>query len=85
MRLQRAEGGKGGRTLLAFADLRLAGFEVRGLRVLEGREGPYVTFPTRKSAGGGFFEVVRPLTPASRRTAKEAVLRAYARALKRSR
>ena len=69
-----------GRILLAFADLRVGGFEVRGLRVLEGKEGPYVSFPTRRSAGGAFFEVVRPLTPAAREQAKEAVLRAYKRA-----
>lgn len=69
-----------GRTLLAFADLRLDGFEVRGLRVLEGKDGPYVAFPMRRSAGGAFFEVVRPLTPAAREAAKEAVLRAYKRA-----
>lgn len=69
-----------GRTLLAFADLRVDGFEVRGLRVLEGKDGPYVSFPTRRSAGGGFFEVVRPLTPRAREEAKQAVLRAYKRA-----
>lgn len=69
-----------GRTLLAFADLRVGEFEVRGLRVLEGKEGPFVAFPTRRSAGGAFFEVVRPLTPDAREQAKEAVLRAYKRA-----
>jgi stage V sporulation protein G len=73
-----------GRTLLAFADLRLAGFEIRGLRVLEGKQGPYVAFPTRRSAGGGFFEVVRPLTPKARDEAKKEVLRAYKRAAARA-
>jgi stage V sporulation protein G len=66
--------------LLGFADLRVDGFELRGLRVLQGKEGPYVTFPTRQSSGGGFFEVVRPLTPKAREDAKAAVLRAYKRA-----
>lgn len=69
-----------GRTLLAFADLRVAGFEIRGLRVLEGRDGPYVTFPARRSSGGGFFETARPLDEKTRAKAKEAVLRAYKRA-----
>jgi len=69
-----------GKTLLAFADLRVAGFEIRGLRVLEGKEGPYVTFPARRSPGGGFFETVRPLDEKTRAAAKDAVLRAYQRA-----
>jgi stage V sporulation protein G len=73
-----------GRTLLAFADLQVGGFEIRGLRVLEGKEGPYVSFPMRKSAGGGFFEVARPMTEAAREQAKAAVLSAYKRAAARS-
>ena len=64
-----------GRTLLAFADLRVGDFEIRGLRVFEGKAGPYVAFPMRPSG----YAVVRPLTPKARDQAKEAVLRAYKR------
>lgn len=64
--------------VLALCDLSLGGeFVVKGVRVLQGKEGPYVTMPQYKDKADKYQDVVFPITADGRKAVNEAVLNAY--------
>jgi stage V sporulation protein G len=56
-------------------------FVIRGLKVIEGREGLFVAMPNRPKPGGGYQDIAHPITHEARAMVEDAVLSAYARAL----
>lgn len=71
-----AEGG-----VRAYASATIDGcLAVRGIRVIEGKEGLFVSMPSRKS-GDGYKEVCFPVTKDFRQQLHHSVLDAYQQAL----
>lgn len=52
-------------------------FVVHGIRVIEGKEGNFIVFPSRKLKNGKFLDVAHPLNTDVRNTIQGAVLEAY--------
>lgn len=63
--------------ILADASVNLNGcFAVRGVQVKEGKNGPFVSMPSRQ-VRGGYRDICFPCTPEFKRTFDQAVLEAY--------
>lgn len=52
-------------------------FVVHGIRVIEGKDGNFIVFPSRKTKNGKFLDVAHPLNTDVRNTIQAAVLEAY--------
>ncbi|MFH1853878.1 MAG: SpoVG family protein [Candidatus Omnitrophota bacterium] len=64
--------------LKAFADVSFAGvFMVKGLRVVEGKSGLFVSMPSEKGKDGKWYDTAHPLTKEFRGLLNEAVLEHY--------
>ncbi len=64
--------------LKAFADVSFAGvFIVKGLRVVEGKNGLFVSMPSEKGKDGKWYDTAHPLTKEFRESLNEVVLEAY--------
>jgi len=75
LRMHRVDGDS---TLKAFADVAFAGaFIVKGLRVIEGKEGLFVAMPSKKAKDGKWYDTAHPLTKEFREALNEIVLGAY--------
>lgn len=62
----------------AFADVAFAGvFIVKGLRVVEGKSGLFVSMPQEKGKDGKWYDTAHPLTREFRETLNELVMQAY--------
>ncbi|MBF0546251.1 MAG: septation protein SpoVG family protein [Candidatus Riflebacteria bacterium] len=62
----------------AFASIILDDFiMIRDFKVIEGRKGVFVGFPTRKITDGVFREIIQPVDSIADQTIKEAIIRAY--------
>lgn len=57
---------------------------VRGIKVLDGRDGPFISMPSRARPDGSFQEVVQPLDATLRAELERLVLDAYDRVAKGS-
>ena len=53
-------------------------FVVKGVKIIDGRQGMFVAMPSRKT-DGGFEDICHPVTAAYREYVEDEVLRAYAR------
>jgi len=73
-RLYRVEGD--GR-LKAFVDIALAGFVIKGLRVVQGEKGLFVGMPSQQGKDGRWFNNVYPLNKEYQQQLSEIVLAAY--------
>lgn len=72
--------------LLAMASVTIAeSFAVRGLRVLEGKKGPFVSMPQAKSAKGEWRDICFPVTKEAREELNHAVLNCYRERLEETR
>jgi len=72
---------EGGEKLKAFASITLDGaYVVDGLKVFDGQNGLFVSMPSRKVPGGGYKDVVFPVTREAREALQEAVIGAYRQA-----
>jgi len=68
----------GDSSLKAFADVSFAGvFIVKGLKVVEGKNGLFVAMPSSKGTDGKWHDRAYPLTKEFREILKEVVLEAY--------
>jgi len=56
-------------------------FVVRGLKVIQGRDGLFVAMPNRPRPGGGFQDIAHPITPEARALVEREVLFGYAQML----
>ena len=65
--------------LKAFASVTLEGqFVVRGLKVIEGKEGRlFVAMPSRKRPDGSYQDIAHPITQECRKLLEDAVLAEY--------
>jgi len=54
-------------------------FRVHGLKVIEGKNGPFVAMPSRKLPNGEFIDTVYPLNEELRETIQKEVLAEYSR------
>ena len=64
--------------LKAFADVTFAGmFLVKGLKVVEGKNGLFVAMPREKGKDGKWYETAHPLTKEFRELLNDVVLSAY--------
>ena len=64
--------------LKAFADISFAGmFTVKGLKVVEGKNGLFVGMPGEKGKDGKWHDTAYPLTKEFRQMLNEVVLEAY--------
>lgn len=65
-------------TLRAFCDLEIAGsFLVKGVRVVEGKNGLFVSMPQERGKDGNWYDTVLPLSKETRQQLSEVVLSAY--------
>ncbi|MCM8779685.1 MAG: SpoVG family protein [Candidatus Omnitrophica bacterium] len=73
-RLHRLDGdGK----LKAFVDVSFNGFVVKGLRVIEGKNGLFVGMPQQQGKNGQWYDVSYPLSKQIHQEITEIVLKAY--------
>lgn len=65
-------------TLKAFCDLQVAeSFLIKGLMVIEGKKGLFVSMPREQGKDGNWYDTVFPLTKEARQQVSEVVLSAY--------
>ena len=75
LRLHRLSGDS---SLKAFADVSFAGaFIVKGIKVVEGKKGLFVSMPSEKGKDGKWYDIAHPLTKEFREALNEVVLEAY--------
>lgn len=67
--------------LLAFAELTIGdAFVIKGIRILQGDDAPFVVFPAEKGKGmGRWYDIAHPCTAEARGAAVETILTAYAK------
>ncbi len=63
--------------LKAFADVSIADYIVRGIRILQGEKGLYLAMPQEKSKDGKWYNAFYPITKDARQNLTEVVLAAY--------
>lgn len=64
--------------LLAFASLNLGnGFAVQGVKVLQGKNGPFVAMPQMKNSKGEWHDIAFPTTKEGREAVNKVVLEEY--------
>lgn len=75
-RMHRLDEGKG--TLKAFADVSVSGsLIIKGIRVVSGRNGLFVSMPREVGKDGKWYETIRPLSKEIRASLSETVLKEY--------
>ncbi|MDD5044403.1 MAG: SpoVG family protein [Candidatus Omnitrophica bacterium] len=63
--------------LKAFVDVSFDGFVVKGLRVVEGKNGLFVGMPQQQGKNGQWYDVSYPLSKQIHQEITEIVLKAY--------
>lgn len=65
-------------TTKAFCDLALSdSFLIKGVRVVEGKNGLFVSMPQERGKDGNWYDTVLPLSKEAREQVSERVLTAY--------
>ena len=65
-------------TLKAFCDVAVAGtFLIKGVRVVEGKKGLFVSMPQEAGKDGNWYDTVIPLTKEARQQISDLALSAY--------
>ncbi len=54
-------------------------FAIHDIRIIEGDNGLFIAMPSRKTATGGYRDIVHPINPETRKVFEDAVLEAYAK------
>lgn len=69
--------------LLAFANVTFDNaFAVRGIKIIQGTNGPFIAMPSRKMADGTFKDVAHPINSEARQMLEKAILAEYDKAVK---
>ena len=55
-------------------------FAVHDIRIIEGDNGLFIAMPSRKTATGGYRDIVHPITPEGREMIETAILGEYEKA-----
>jgi stage V sporulation protein G len=74
VRLHRLEGET---NLKAFCDIAIGDFVVKGLRVVQGKKGLFLSMPQEQGKDGKWYDTVFPSTAEARKSVTELVLDAY--------
>ena len=74
VRLHRFEGES---KLKAFADVAIGDFLVKGLRVVQGSKGLFLSMPQEKGKDGKWYKAFLPLTKEAHQSLSDTVLSAY--------
>jgi stage V sporulation protein G len=74
VRLYRFEGDS---KIKAFADVAIGDFIVKGLKVLDGKNGLFLGMPQEKAKDGKWYNAFYPATKEARQNLSEVVLTAY--------
>jgi stage V sporulation protein G len=74
VRLYRLEGES---KIKAFADVSIGDFIVKGLKVLDGKNGLFISLPQEKSKDGKWYNTVFPATKEAKKNLSDVVLEAY--------
>jgi stage V sporulation protein G len=61
----------------AFADVSIGNFIIKGLKVLDGKNGLFLSMPQEKSKDGKWYDTVFPVTKEARKSLTDLVLEAY--------
>ena len=65
-------------SVLAFANVDLGGcFAVSGIKIVEGKDGPFVSMPSQKGKDGKFHDICFPTTAEMRAAINTVVMDAY--------
>ncbi|MBU0549368.1 MAG: SpoVG family protein [Candidatus Omnitrophica bacterium] len=75
VRLRRFDNGES--KLKAFVDIAINGFVVRGLRIVQGKEGLYLAMPQEKGKDGRWYNSFYPKDKEARKALNELALAAY--------
>ena len=65
--------------LRAFADIAIGEFVVRGLRVIQGQEGLFISMPQERGKDGRWYNTFYTKNPKARKVLANKVLEAYDR------
>jgi stage V sporulation protein G len=69
--------------LLAFANVTFDNaFAVRGIKIIQGNNGPFIAMPSRKMADGTYKDVAHPINAETRQMLEKAILDEYHKTLK---
>lgn len=72
-------------SLLATASVNLNGcFAIRGIKIMEGEKGPFISMPSYKTSSGKYNDICFPCTKEAHAEFTSAVLEAYGQALTQS-
>ena len=63
--------------LKAFVDISLAGFVVKGLRIVAGKKGLFLAMPQQQAKDGRWYNTFAPTTKELRQRLSDLVLTAY--------
>jgi stage V sporulation protein G len=74
VRLHRFEGDS---KLKAFCDIAIGDFIIKGLRLVDGQKGLFLSMPQEKGKDGKYYDSFFPTTEEARQSLTEAVLEAY--------
>ncbi len=55
-------------------------FAVHDIRIIEGDNGLFIAMPSRKTATGGYRDIVHPINPETRKVFEDEILEAYKKA-----
>jgi stage V sporulation protein G len=61
----------------AFVDVAFDGIVVKGLRIVEGKNGLFLSMPRHQGKDGKWYETVFPVTKEARQNLSDTVLAAY--------
>ena len=76
---------RGNSSTLASVTVDLGGeYAIRGVRVVQGRNGPFVSMPQQKDGKGEYRDVVFPVTREARERLIDTVMDAYEQALEQT-
>ena len=65
-------------TVKAFCDVAINGsFIIKSLKVVDGKNGLFVSMPREQGKNGQWYDTVAPLTPAAKESLTHVVLEAY--------
>ena len=65
-------------SLRAYVDLAIGeSFLIKGLRVVKGKNGVFVSMPRQQGKNGKWFDSVMAMTPATKKEIEQVVLEAY--------
>ena len=62
----------------AFVDIEINdSLLIKGLKVMDGKNGIFVSMPRQRGKDGQWYEIIRPMAPEARTKIEEVVLAAY--------